>query len=97
MISACALERVSTRPRATSAMSRRSRFRAVPSLFVVIAARGRIGNRIRRDAFDAPQHSACDGGVCGLAAVFQHQIRLITRIEEKADVERAVASIGLEQ
>src|SRR5438093_4795509 len=86
MINACALEGVSTSPRATSATSRRSRFSAVASLLVVIATRGRIGDRIGRDALDGAQHTSGDGEVSGLAAAFQHQLRFVAGVEESADV-----------
>src|SRR5713101_6480883 len=96
MISDCAFERVSTSPRSTSATSRRARFGAVMSLLTV-AARRRIGDGARRDALDGPQHAARDRLIARFGAVVQHVVRFFASIQNRADVERAVALIAPQQ
>src|SRR5438105_4685166 len=101
MMSDCALLRLSTRPRSTSATSRRClpafRARAAPAFVFVIAARWQIRNGIRRNLLDAVQHGASHRQVCGRSArgVAHNKARVVASIEQIADVVLTAAVICL--
>src|SRR5260370_8799756 len=97
MISDWAFERVSTRPRATRARSRRTRFCAVaPPLIVIAATRRRIWNRGLRDAIDRSQHATRNRLIGRFPAVGQNKIGFVARVAQTADVERAPALSALQ-
>src|SRR5438132_7172655 len=97
MISACAFDRVSTRPRSTSARSRRARLGAVALFLVAFAARWPVGDCLRRNELDGANHVVRYDGIGWTAAVFQNVFRLISRVEQIAAVVCAVALIASEQ